>query len=318
MNMMKAVVIDKITKAEDIKLSDCPIPKVCSGWVLIRVKVFGLNHSEKILRLEEINESYIQKPIIPGIECVGEIADPSDSNFKVGQKVMSLMGGMGRSFNGSYSEYTLLPTHHVFAINSKLSWEELASIPETYFTAWGSLFECLNLKPKDKLLIRGTTCSLGYASIQIAKALGCYVIATTHKKDKLPLLEKCDLSLIDNEKLENYISGITKALELVGAKTLYDTLRTVEKGGIVCHTGILGGLYALNNFDPIKFIPNGVYLTSFYSNFPTQNVINYILKFFEENNLKPCIGKIFSFEDIREASISLDYGKVDGKIIVKI
>lgn len=318
MNTMKAVVIDKITKAEDIKLSDFPIPKVCSGWVLIRVKAFGLNHSEKILRLEEINESYIQKPIIPGIECVGEIADPSDSNFKVGQKVMSLMGGMGRSFNGSYGEYTLLPTHHVFAINSKLSWEELASIPETYFTAWGSLFECLNLKPKDKLLIRGATCSLGYAAIQIAKALGCYVIATTHKKDKLPLLEKCDLALIDNEKLENSISGITKALEIVGAKTLYDTLRTVEKGGIVCHTGILGGLYALNNFDPIKFIPNGVYLTSFYSNFPTQNVINDILNFFEENNLKPCIGKIFSFEDIIEASISLDYGKVDGKIIVKI
>lgn len=70
MNMMKAVVIDKITKAEDIKLSNFPIPKVCSGWVLIRVKAFGLNHSEKILRLEEINESYIQKPIIPGIECV--------------------------------------------------------------------------------------------------------------------------------------------------------------------------------------------------------------------------------------------------------
>lgn len=321
MNMMKAIVIENITKAEDIKLSDFPIPKVCSGWVLIKVKAFGLNHSEKILRLEEINENYIQKPIIPGIECVGEIADSSDSNFKIGQKVMALMGGMGRSFNGSYAEYTLIPSHHVFAINSKLqklSWEELAAIPETYFTAWGSLFECLNLNNKDKLLIRGATCSLGYAAIQIAKAMGCYVIATTHKKEKLPLLEKCDMALIDNGKLESGISGVNKALELVGAKTLYDTLRTVEKGGIVCHTGILGGLYAINNFDAIKFIPNGLYLTSFYSNFPTQNIINDILNFFEEHNLKPCIGKVFSFEDIREALICLDYGKIDGKIVVKM
>lgn len=140
MNMMKAVVIDKITKAEDIKLSDFPIPKVCSGWVLIRVKAFGLNHSEKILRLEEINESYIQKPIIPGIECVGEIADPSDSNFKVGQKVMSLMGGTGRSFNGSYSEYTLIPTHHVFAINSKLSWGRIGIDSRNLFYGLGFYF----------------------------------------------------------------------------------------------------------------------------------------------------------------------------------
>ena len=79
--------------------------RVRPGWVLVRVRAFGMNHSEQILREFEIENDYIQKPIVPGIECVGEIADPSDSGLAAGQKVVALMGGMGRSFNGSYAEY---------------------------------------------------------------------------------------------------------------------------------------------------------------------------------------------------------------------
>ncbi|MBP2638573.1 MAG: hypothetical protein H6Q72_4480, partial [Firmicutes bacterium] len=160
---MRAVLLTEPTEAKDIVLTEYAIPKVKSGWVLVRVKAFGLNHSEQILRKSEISANYIQKPIIPGIECVGEIVDASDSHFSVGEKVAALMGGMGRSFHGSYAEYALLPSHHVFSIASNLSWEHLAAVPETYFTAWGSLFECLHLKPDDTLLIRGATCALGYA-----------------------------------------------------------------------------------------------------------------------------------------------------------
>ena len=187
-NTMKAVVLTKPTAAEDVELTEIDVPKVQSGWVLVRVKAFGLNHSEQILRLHEIEADYIRKPIMPGIECVGEIANPSDTNFKVGQRVVALMGGMGRSFNGGYAEYALLPAHHVFAVESNLPWKEIAAIPETYFTAWGSLFECLDLKSEDTLLVRGATCALGYAAIQIAKAIGCKVIATTHREEKLSLL----------------------------------------------------------------------------------------------------------------------------------
>ena len=106
---MKAVILNNITPGEKVHLQETDIPKVISGWVLIKVKGFGLNHSEQILRLNEIANDYIKKPIIPGIECVGEIVDKSDSDFKLGQKVVGLMGGMGRSYDGSYAEYTLLP-----------------------------------------------------------------------------------------------------------------------------------------------------------------------------------------------------------------
>lgn len=317
---MKAVVLTKPTKGEDVTLSQIPVPEVRPGWVLVRVRAFGMNHSEQILREFEIENDYIRKPIIPGIECVGEISDPSDSGWQVGQKVVALMGGMGRSFNGSYAEYALLPIHHVFPVESSLSWADMAAIPETYFTAWGSLLQCLRLKPSDKLLIRGATCALGYVAIQLAKALGCNVVGTTHRQSKLPLLKDagCDECILDEGSIRGKVSGVTKALELIGIKTVQDTMMSVEQGGIVCNTGVLGKVYEWNHFDPIKDIPNGVCLTGFYSNYPTQGMMQDIFNFMDRFRLKPLIGARFVFDQIRDACIALDEGKINGKIVVEM
>ena len=297
--------------------TEIPIPKVKPGWVLIKIKAFGLNHSEKILRHSEIKESYIKHPIVPGIECAGEIIDSSDSKFKKGTKVVGLMGGMGRSFNGSYAEYCLLPSHHVFEVKAKnLTWEQIAAVPETYFTAWGSLFECLDLKKEDILLIRGATCSLGFASIKIAKFSGCEkVIATTHKENKKELLKEADEVIIDDGKLEGKIEKVNKILDLVGPKTLIDYLKWYKKKGVICQTGILGGIETIN-LDPIKDIPNGVYLTGFFSNYPSQKIIDEIFEFIEKNKIEIHIGKIYKFSDIKQALIDQDKNMINGKIVI--
>ena len=76
--------------------------------------------------------------------------------------------------------------------------------------------------------------------------------------------------------------------------------------------------YTLNGFDPIKFIPNGVCLTGFHSNWPSEEVMREIFSFLEGKGLEPCIGAVYDFKDIREASMALDNGKVNGKIVVKV
>ncbi len=316
---MKAVQIDRITPAEEVRLTEVPVPQAKPGWVLVKVMGFGLNHSEQILRLSEINAPYIKKPVIPGIECAGVVEDPSDSGLRKGQKVISLMGGMGRSFDGSYAEYALLPKSHVFPVETEMSWAELAAVPETYFTAWGSLFECLDLKAEDTLLVRGATCALGYAAVQIAKALGCRVIATTHRESKFGLLKDADEAVLDTGNIAEVLKtkGITKALELVGPKTVKDTMLGMQKGGIVCNTGILGNVYVLNGFDPIKDIPNGVYLTGFFSNYPTAETMKQIMDFLNEHHLSPCRGAEYRLEEIRQALMDMDGHKVNGKIVIK-
>lgn len=320
MKTMRAVLLNEPVKARDMVLTECEVPEVRPGWVLVRVRAFGLNHSERLLREAEISAPYIQKPIIPGIECVGEIADASDSRFTAGQRVIALMGGMGRSFNGSYAEYALLPETQVFSVRTDLPWERLAAVPETYFTAWGSLFDSLRLQPEDTLWIRGGTCALGYAAIQLAKAFGCTITATSHRPGKLALLKEAgaDFAVLDTGTIRGTSVDATKVLELVGPKTLRDSLFCVKKGGVVCHTGVLGGQYTLNGFDPIKEIPNGVYLTGFFSNSPDQQTIDDIFNFLDGNRLSPCLGRVHNFSQIARACEDMDCGKVNGKIVVRV
>jgi NADPH:quinone reductase-like Zn-dependent oxidoreductase len=205
---MRAVVLTKTCKPEELLISDVPIPVVKPDWVLVKVKAFGLNHSEVILRMFEADAPYIQLPRIPGIECVGEIVDPSNSDLKIGQRVCALMGGMGRSFDGSYAEYCLVPAKNVFAITTDLSWSNMAAIPETWFTAWGSLFECLQIKSKDTLLVHGGTSALGIATIQIAKTLGCRVFATTRQPERLDFLASCGaIPILDNPQGLDQVKG---------------------------------------------------------------------------------------------------------------
>ena len=91
--LVKAVVLEKTCSAEEMIIKEVPIPVVKPGWVLVKIKAFGINRSEVSLRSYEADAPYIKLPRIPGIECVGEIVDPSDSNFKNRQRVVALMGG---------------------------------------------------------------------------------------------------------------------------------------------------------------------------------------------------------------------------------
>ena len=319
---MKALVLEKSTLVEDLKLSDIDIPKVKDDWVLVKVMVFGMNHSEALFRQFEIDNPAFKKPVVPGIECVGIVEDPSNSDLSKGDKVIALMGGMGRTFNGSYEEYVLLPKKNVFKVNTKLDWIHLAAIPETYFTAWGSLFECLQLKEKDSLLIRGGTSALGIASIILAKSLGCRVIITVRSDKHNELLEYLGVDKIiidtDNSIKDKIGEKVDKILELVGPLTVPESLKLLNKGGICCSTGILGNVFTLDKFDPIKEIPNGCYLTGFYSNYPTQETIDEMMTFIDDYEIIPEIGKVYSFDNVIEYSRDLENGKTNGKGIVVV
>lgn len=315
---MKAVVLSGVTQAADIKFTRCPVPKVKPGWVLVKIRAFGLNKSEQVLRLSEIQKDYIKKPIIPGIECAGEIVDASDSGFEPGQKVVALMGGMGRRFDGSYAEYALLPVAYVFPVHTGLTWKQLAAVPKTYFTAWGALFECLNLRHSDTLLVRGAACALGYAVIQLAKALGCRVIAAAADESRLSFLEEADETLLDTGNLSDKLFGATKALDLADVKTIYDTMHCVMRGGIVCSAETVHGESDLERFDPVKDIPNGIYLTGFYDNSPNQDIINDVISFLDMHHSAPGMEAEYAFEDIAEACADMEKGKTTGKIVVYI
>ena len=319
---MKAIVINGCCKAEDLHISEIPTPQVKPGWVLVKVRAAGLNHSEALMRLYEADRDYIHTPIVPGIECVGEVADASDSGLRVGDRVIALMGGMGRSFDGGYAEYALLPATHVFRVDTDLDWTSLAAVPETYFTAHGSLFESLRLEASDTLLVRGATSTVGMAAVQLAKAVGARVIAACRRESSFEKLQAAgaDRCVIDDERLSEHpwAERPNKMLELVGIKTLYDSLRTVTEPGYVCHTGNLGFVFTASDFNPIKDIPNGVYLTSFYSNYPTQAVIDDLFRLIRRGGIRPLYSKVFGMDEIATAHKLLETGGAGGKIVLRV
>src|SRR6202012_3443809 len=165
---------------------DIPKPEPKEGMVVIRVKAFGINHAELHMRKGE----WAEAAEVSGIECVGIVDSCPGGEFAVGAKVAALMGGLGRTINGSYAEYTRVRAANVTLIESDLPWSQLAALPETYATSWTCLYRNLQLTAGQTLLIRGATSALGQAALKMAVITGAHVIATARSPERFPLLEQ--------------------------------------------------------------------------------------------------------------------------------
>jgi NADPH:quinone reductase len=123
---MRAIVIKQYGGPDVLAIEERPDPVPTAGHVLVEVKAFGLNRAELYFR----QGAWGDVAEISGIECVGVVkADPT-ARLKPGQKVLAVVGGMGRSINGSYAELVNVPAGNVATIETELGWDELATIPE--------------------------------------------------------------------------------------------------------------------------------------------------------------------------------------------
>ena len=151
--VMRAVVVDAPGPPEVLRQRLVPIPDPAQGEVLIRVRAFGLNRSELHFRRGQATSGSF--PRIPGIEAVGTVEDAPGGEFEAGAQVATMMGGMGREFDGGYAEYVRVPAGQVIGFTSSLPWATLGAVPEMLQTAAGSLDVGVRARPGESLLIRG-------------------------------------------------------------------------------------------------------------------------------------------------------------------
>ena len=320
---MKAIVIEEAGGPERLELRDIPKPEPRPGSVLIWIKAFGLNRSEWFTRRGD--SPSVVFPRVLGIECVGIVEAAPGTSFVEGQKVAAMMGGMGREYDGSYAEYTLVPEEHVFGLETDLGWDTLGALPEMFQTTDGSLTVGLEVDRAENILIRGGTSSIGMTTAVLAKQRGLTVASTTRNPSKAEALHDSgvDHVVVDDGTIADKVraifpGGVDRVLELIGATTLLDSLQATRPGGIVCMTGILGGSWVLPDFRPMGQIPTGVKLTSYSggSSDITPEQLQQFVTAVEEGRLKVTIARRFQLEEVQEAHRLMDENRVAGKMVV--
>ena len=237
---MKAIVIEGGKgPPEALRLGEVETPKPGPGQILIRVEAAGVNRPDVIQRLG----FYPPPPGAPatmGLEVAGEVVEAA-GRWKVGDRVCALLGG------GGYAEFAACDARHALPIPEGLSATEAAGLPETVFTVYANVFEGGSLKAGETLMVHGATSGIGVTAIQLGKAAGAKVIATSRGRDKaaqalqLGADVSIDASSEDFEALAREAGGVDVVLDMVGGDYFAKNLAALKTGGRIVYIASLGG-----------------------------------------------------------------------------
>ncbi len=320
---MRAAVVHEPGGPEVLRVEELPVPEPRPGWVLVRVRAFGLNRSELVTRAGGSDDA-VRFPRVLGIECVGEVEEAPDADLAPGQTIVAAMGGMGRDYDGGYAQYTLIPVSQAIPVETSLDWPRLGAIPESFGTAWGSLDQ-LALEPGQSLLVRGGSSSVGMAAITIAKGNGLTVLATTRQESKRPALQAAgaDHVVIDDGEVGTRVreiapDGVDGLFELVGPRTIRDSLKAVGSGGRACISGFLERDW---NIEPARAEAArlGIPLSRFQSG--TINVDSFgeifqdIVRRVEDGTYRDILDRAFPLDEIADAHRYMEENRAAGKVV---
>ncbi|OYX56708.1 MAG: NAD(P)H-quinone oxidoreductase [Brevundimonas subvibrioides] len=218
--------------AEALRLSERPDPRAGPGEIRIRVRAAGVNRPDLLQR----NGGYPPPPgasDIMGLEVAGEVDQVGHevTRWRAGDRVCALLGG------GGYADYAVVDARHALPIPDALDFIQAAALPETVFTVYANVFEAGALKAGETLLVHGATSGIGVTAIQMARAAGARVIATSRgaAKTAAALDLGADVSLDASAgNLESAIrdaGGADVILDMVGAAYAEVNLNALKAGG---------------------------------------------------------------------------------------
>jgi len=305
-----------------------PMPQAGAGEVLIRVHAAGVNRPDVLQR----SGSYPPPPDasdLPGLEVAGEIVsgDLDGSDFKVGDLVCALAHG------GGYAEYCVVPIGQCLPIPKGWSVLGAASLPETFFTVYGNVFDRAKLAAGETLLVQGGSSGIGVTAIQIATALGHRVFVTAGTDDKCRACESLGAERGINYHSEDFVEvvksltggkGANVILDMVAGDYVNRELRCLADDGRLVIIALLGGATGEINFGEVlrrRLVITGSTLRPRpvpFKRHIAQQLRSQVWPLLESGRIKPVIYQTFPLEQAADAHALMETSTHVGKIMLQV
>ncbi|HVF92462.1 MAG TPA: zinc-binding dehydrogenase [Blastocatellia bacterium] len=340
---MKAVVINQHGSEDVLEYTELPEPEISENEVLVQVKACALNHLDlwirgglpglklpfphvlgadvsgvavKVGKLVENTRPGDEVMLSPGISCMHcEYCLSGRDNLCASYSLL------GTRVPGGYAEFVKAPSFNVLPKPRNLSFEEAASLPLVFITAWHMLVERVRLQAGETLLVHAAGSGVGIAAIQIGKLLGARVLTTASSDEKLrkasalgadELINYTEKDFLDEVRRLTDKRGVDVVFEHTGEATWEKSVRSLVRGGRLVTCGATSGYHG--NID-IRYLFSkqisliGSYMGSKYE------LVN-MLKFFEDGSLKPVVDRVLPLERAADAHRAVQERAQFGKVVL--
>ena len=338
---MKAVRIHEFGGPEVLRYEDVPDPKARPDQVLVRIKACALNHIDLWIRA---GLPGVELPHILGSDIAGEIVEVGEfiTNFKAGQRVLlapmhfcnhcaKCVAGLqnqcpeftalGNRVDGGNCELIAVPAVNVIPIPDSLDFNQAASVPLVFLTAWHMLVGRAAIRPGQTVLVLGAGSGVGIAAIQVAKLFNARVITTAGDEKKLEKARELGADHGINhyqQKISQEVrkltdkEGVHIVIEHVGAATWDESVKCLKPGGILVTCGATTGPNV--GFDLRFLFSRQLSLLGSYMG--TMGELYEVLGHVFAGRLKPVVDRTFPLRDVRTAHEYLEKSQMFGKVVL--
>jgi NADPH:quinone reductase-like Zn-dependent oxidoreductase len=338
---MKAVRIHEFGGLEVLRYEDVSDPKARPDQVLVRVRACALNHIDLWIRA---GLPGVKLPHILGSDIAGEIVEVGEyiTNFKAGQRVLlapmhfcnhcaKCVAGLqnqcpeftalGNRVDGGNCELIAVPAVNVIPIPDSLDFNQAASVPLVFLTAWHMLVGRAAIRPGRTVLVLGAGSGVGIAAIQVAKLFHARVITTAGDEAKLEKARELGADHGINhyqQKISQEVrkltgkEGVDIVIEHVGAATWDESVKCLKPGGILVTCGATTGPNV--SFDLRFLFSRQLSLLGSYMG--TMGELYEVLGHIFAGRLKPVVDRTFPLKDVRAAHEYLEKSQMFGKLVL--
>jgi NADPH2:quinone reductase len=322
---MRAVVFTAAGGPEVISIREVPTPSPGPGQIRVRVRAAGLNRADIYQR----RGGYAAPPgwpaDIPGLEYAGDVdaLGPGVTSWRVGDRVMGLVGGGGQAGAVVVTEREVLP------LPANLSYAEGAAIPEVFYTAYDALVNRGRLAAGERVLIHAVGSGVGTAAAQIAKHLGATVIGTSRSQEKLARAAAYGVEVGIDTSRTAFVGAVGDPVHLVldvlGASALADNLSLLATRGRLVLLGLMAGRRAEIDLEPLlhrRLEIIGSVMRTRSSEERAALAAQFrerLLPLFEARNgppvLRPVVERVYPMERLAEAHAVMERNENFGKLV---